>query len=86
MGDMENRTTMLADYKKKTKQWNIGDKVTPIRGHLRGVPCVIKWSGWPVALVTIVTVHGCWRSVHPNNLRSIEQPKLTVHEAVDLYW
>ena len=54
------------------KEWKIGDKVTPIRGHLRGVPCVIKWSGWPVALVTIVTVHGCWRSVHPNNLRSTE--------------
>ena len=56
----------------KTKQWNEGDKVTPIRGHLRGVPCVIKGSGWPVALTTVVTVHGCWRSIHPNNLRSIE--------------
>jgi hypothetical protein len=71
MGDMKDKKER-GNTMTKTKQWNEGDKVTPIRGHLRGVPCVIKWSGWPVALATVVTVHGCWRSIHPNNLRSIE--------------
>jgi len=54
-----------------TKKWKIGDKVTPIRGHLRGEPCVVKWSGWPVPLVTVETVHGFWRQIHPNNLSSL---------------
>ena len=58
---------------KTTKQWKIGDKVTPIQGYLKGVPCVIKWRGWSDAEspVTVETVHGCWRSIHPNNLKKI---------------
>ena len=59
----------------KTKQWKIGDKVTPIQGYLKGVPCVIKWvcviEGAYDWLVTVETVHGCWRSIHPNNLKKI---------------
>ena len=60
----------------KTKQWRIGDKVTPIQGFGRGVPGVVEWAGnadkptlnWGV---TVKTVHGATWSIHPNNLKKI---------------
>ena len=58
------------------KEWKIGDKVTPIQGFGKGVPCVVMSDrGWLVPIeisVTVQTVHGATWSMHPNNLKRIE--------------
>ena len=61
----------------KTKQWKIGDKVTPIQGFGKGVPCVVRWARTDEVVavnigVTVRTVHGATWSMHPNNLKKIE--------------
>lgn len=60
----------------KTKQWNRGDKVTPIEGFGRGVPCEVRFvrnhDRPSLNLgVTVRTVHGATWHFHPNNLKSI---------------
>lgn len=61
-----------------TKVWNVGDRVTPIQGYDKGIPCTVRWAGRD--RVTVVT-DGKYEEggdrillTHPNNLRRFRRP------------